>query len=486
MFDVHPLNSKHRTSNIEHRMFNEGKKMKLLTAALILIVCASLQAQTTRPNILFIMADDLGPYVGCYDQPVKTPNIDSLAARGMRFERNYCQYPLCGPSRCSLMSGLRPNTIGVLANGLPVRHKINDVVTLPQCFRQHGYFSARVGKIYHLNIPGDVGKPGPDDPPSWDYTFNPRGNEFPSDDDGEKVDPNPKDGQSFRYNMLKGDGADQADYQSATEAIRLLNEHKHGQPFFLAVGFIRPHVPEVAPKTYFDLYPLNEIKPFPGSTQDQSTLPRGAIQHSHPDLGMTPEQCLESIRAYHATTSFMDAQVGRVLDELSRLRLSAQTIVVFLGDHGYLLGQHREWQKMTLFDNTCKVPLIISVPGMKPGVTAALSESINLYPTICALAGFTGPKELQGVSLIPVLNDPKASVQSAAFTQVQRPARKVEGRSVRTDRWRYTQWKGEGDGTELYDELNDPAELTNLERDPAHADIVAKMREIIVEPAATR
>ena len=465
--------------------------MRTLIASLLLLP-SLLQAQTTRPNILFIMADDLGPYVGCYDQPVKTPNIDALAARGMRFERNYCQYPLCGPSRCSLMAGLRPDTTGVLGNGLPVRHKLKDVVTLPQFFRQHGYFAARVGKIYHLDIPGGVGTSGPDDPPSWDYTFNPKGNEFPSDDDGEKVNPNPKDGQSFRYNMLKGDGHDQADYQSATEAIRLLNEHKDG-PFFLAVGFIRPHVPEVAPKTYFDLYPLNEIKPLPGSEQDQSMLPRGAIQHSRPDLGMTPQQCLESIRAYHATTSFMDAQVGRVLEELSRLtstssvesRLSAQTIVIFLGDHGYLLGQHREWQKMTLFDNTCKVPLIISVPGMKPGVTSALSESIDLYPTLCALAGFTGPKELQGVSLVPVLKDPKASVQSAAYTQVQRPARKVEGRSVRTERWRYTQWKGEGDGAELYDELNDPAELTNLERDPAHADIVAKMREIIVEPAAT-
>src|SRR5439155_13822160 len=229
------------------------------------------------------------------------------------------------------------------------------IVTLPQLFKNNGYFSARVGKIYHLGIPGQVGQPGPDDPPSWSYTFNPKGNEFPSLDDGDQFDPDPKNGQSFRRNLLKGDGHDQADFQSADEAIRLLREHKD-QPFFLAVGFIRPHVPEVAPKTFFDLYPIESIKPPNVPADDLSDIPPVALHYAKPDMGMTPQQCLESIRAYHATTSFMDRQAGRVLDELDRLRLRDNTIVVFLGDHGYSLGQHHAWQKMMLFDRVCRVP----------------------------------------------------------------------------------------------------------------------------------
>ena len=454
--------------------------MRLVFAAILLLLLnVGAVGQTTRPNVLFIMSDDLCNDLGCYGAPVKSPNIDKLAARGTRFDRAYCQYPLCGPSRCSLMSGLRPDTVGVVSNGPTVRAKRKDVVTLPQLFKNNGYFSARVGTIYHLGIPGQVGTPGPDDPPSWTYTFNSKGNESPSLDDGDQVDPNAKDGQSFRYNMLKGDGREQHDYQAADEAIRLLNEHKAG-PFFIALGFIRPHVPEVAPKSFFELYPIEQIKLPDVPAYDRDDIPAAAFSREELDRGMTPQQCRESIRAYRATTSFMDAQVGRVLDELDRLGLGDKTIIVFLGDHGYSLGQHQAWQKMMLFERVCRVPMIIAAPPFKPAASESLVESIDLFPTIADLAGLEAPKELEGKSVRPILNDPKATVHEAAFTQVRRGAENG-GRSVRTPRWRYTEWTGPRGGAELYDEQNDPEEITNLANDPKHADTVAQLKGLLTK-----
>jgi uncharacterized sulfatase len=439
----------------------------------LLLLCGVAVAQEKKPNVLFIMADDLNNSLACYGAPTKTPNLDKLAARGVRFDRAYCQYPLCGPSRCSLMSGMRPEKIGVLTNGKTVRDKRLDVVTLPQLFRQNGYVSARVGKIYHLGIPGDVGKPGPDDPQSWDSTFNPPGAEFKTD--GDEANPTPTYGQGFRRVMGKGEGVEQADYQSADEAIRLLNQHKD-KPFFLAVGFIRPHVPEIAPKKYFDLYPIDQIKLPNVPVDDRKDIPAEAFMRPEPNWGMSESDCRESKRAYYATTSFMDAQAGRVLDELEKLGLAENTIVVFVGDHGYLLGEHSAWQKMMLFEPTARVPMLIAAPGVKPAGTKSLAELIDLYPTLCELAGLKPPGEIDGKSLAPVLHDPGATVKSAAFTQVHR--QKLPGRSVRTDRWRYTQW---GDhaaaGAELYDEQADPEELTNLAKDPTHAATVAEMKK---------
>jgi uncharacterized sulfatase len=458
-------------------------------AALFTIVAcvfaSELRAQTTqatRPNVLFLVADDLCADLGCYGAPVKTPNIDRLASHSVRFDRAYCQYPLCGPSRCSFMSGLRPDTTGVLTNGLPVRHKIKDVVTLPQLFRQHGYFVARVGKIYHLGIPGQVGQPGPDDPQSWDYTFNPKGNEFPSLDDGDQVDPDPKNGQSFRHNLLKGDGRDQHDYQAADEAIRLLREHKD-KPFFLAVGFIRPHVPEVAPRTFFDLYPLEQIG-LPDVPADDRDIPAIAI-HNGNDMGMTPQQCRESIRAYRAATSCMDAQRGRVVDELQRLGLADNTVITFIGDHGYSLGQHHAWQKMMLFDRVARVPMIICPPGDKQAAstTPSLVESIDLYPTIAQLCGINPPQAVQGKSMTELLKDSSKPFKPAAYTQVNRGTR-AEGRSVRTDRWRYTEWtftNGGETSAELYDEQNDPNETKNLVTAAERAETVAQLKQLLAQ-----
>ncbi|HEX8521319.1 MAG TPA: sulfatase [Tepidisphaeraceae bacterium] len=448
----------------------------LIAVIVVCVLALAAHAQARKPNVLFIISDDLRVDLGCYGAKMSTPNIDKLAGRGIRFDRAYCQYPLCGPSRCSFMSGLRPETVGVLKNDLPVRHKIKDLVTLPQLFRNNGYRSMRVGKIYHLGIPSGVGTPGPDDPESWDSTFNPKGAEFSHD--GDEYTPNPKDGQAFRRVILAGDGREQADYQAADEAIRLLNDNKNGS-FFLAVGFVRPHVPELAPKSYFDLYPMDQIKVPNVADNDRDGKPELSFQHSKADMGMDERGRRESIRAYHATTSFMDAQAGRVVDELDNLGLADNTIIVFISDHGYLLGQHHEWQKMTLFDQTCQVPLVIVPPNatQQGKVARGIVESVDLYPTLAELAGLTPPATLQGKSFVPLLNNVSAPGKDQAFTQVMRYKEKGYGRSVRTDRYRYTEWNDGRAGAELYDEQSDPAEVKNLLEDPAHAEVLAEMKK---------
>ena len=452
-------------------------------AVLILISFSSWTfAQTTRLNVLFITSDDLNNDLGCYGAPVKTPNIDRFASRGVKFDRAYCQYPLCGPSRASFLSGLRPDTIGVLTNGPTVRQKIKDVVTLPQLFKDNGYFSARVGKLYHLGIPNGVGTAGPDDPESWSYTFNPKGNEFPKAED--EYDPTPGRGQGFRRVALAGNGSDQHDYQAADEAIRLLRENKD-KPFFLAVGFIRPHVPVIAPKKFFDLYPLEEIKLPVVPADDRNDLEPVAFQSPERDWNMDDHAKRESIRAYRASTSFMDEQVGRVLDELDKLKLTESTVIVFLSDHGYSLGQHQSWQKMMLFEPVCRVPLIIAAPQAKaPGATArGLSESIDVYPTVAELCGLKASENLEGKSLVPLLNDPKAPGKQAAFTQLRRGREGVVGRTVRTERYRYIEWDDGKRGSELYDHEADPEEFKHLAKDPKHADTVAELAKLLRDAA---
>jgi iduronate 2-sulfatase len=443
---------------------------------LLLILVQAAVAQSRPLNVLLIVSDDLNNSQGCYGAPVQTPNIDRLATRGVKFDRAYCQYPLCGPSRCSFLSGLRPDTIGVLQNGLTVRHKLKDVVTLPQLFRQNGYFSARVGKLYHLGIPNQVGQSGPDDPSSWDHTFNPPGNEFPKNED--EYDPTPKRGQGFRRVALKGNGSDQHDYQAADEAIRLLRE-KRDKPIFLAVGFIRPHVPEVAPKTFFDLYPAEKIELLKVPANDRDDIPPAAFQSREVDWDMDDQAKRESVRAYRASTSFMDAQVGRVLEELDKQKLSDNTIIVFMSDHGYALGEHGSWQKMMLFEPVCRVPLIIAAPGVKTGVARGLTESIDLYPTLAQLCGLKPPNNIEGNSLVVLLENPDAPGKPFAFTQVHRGRQGPVGQTVRTDRFRYIEWNAGKDGVELYDEQADPGELTNLAKDPAHAQTVAELKKLL-------
>ncbi|HZZ42901.1 MAG TPA: sulfatase [Tepidisphaeraceae bacterium] len=455
--------------------------MTRILSALIAIfwLATPLLAAGKKLNVLLIISDDLCADLGCYGAPVITPNIDALAKQGVRMDRMYCQYPMCGPSRCSFMSGLTPDTDGIYVNGLTVRYKLKDVVTLPQFFRENGYYSARSGKIYHLGIPNQVGTPGPDDPASWDYAFNPKGNEFPTLDDGDQYDPEPKNDQGFRRNRLKDDeGKTQADYEIASEAIRLMDEHRE-KPFFLAVGFIRPHVPEIAPKKYFDLYDISKIKLPDNPANDRDDIPIAAFHYKAPDRGMSQQDCLESKRAYYATTSFMDHQAGRVLDELDRLGLRDSTIVVFMSDHGYLLGQHFAWQKMLLFEEACRVPMIVSYPDMqnRGTTTAGITELIDLFPTVCDLAGLKGPGALEGKSFRDLLEHPEHPFKDVAYSMLTR--KEANGRSIRTDRYRYTEWADGTKGVELYDHATDPHEYTNLAKDPGHAEIMANLQRIL-------
>lgn len=452
-------------------------------------------ARPDRPNVLFLIADDLNADLGAYGHPqVQTPNIDRLARRGVTFERAYTQFPLCSPSRTSMLTGRRPDTTRVLANPRSgrvaadytssphFREFIPDTVTLPQLFKQNGYVAARVGKLYHSGVPGQIGTSGLDDQPSWDYIVNPAGRDKAEEHKVFSVVPGSYGGA---LSWLAADGSDleQTDGLVATAAIGLLEQYRD-RPFFLAVGNFRPHTPYVAPKKYFELYPVERIALPALSADDRQRTPAPAYASARAEQDkMSDDLRRQAIQAYWASMSFMDAQVGRVLDALDRLGLADRTIVVFTSDHGYHLYDHGLWQKQSLYERSSRVPLIVSAPG-KAGNgrrTGALSELVDLYPTLADLAGLPAPAYLEGASLAPVLADPARTVKDAAFTQVRRG--ESHGYSVRTERWRYTAWDEGRQGEQLYDMSADPGETTNLASDPKWASTAAELRQRLREYA---
>ena len=441
-----------------------------------------------KTNVLFLIADDLNCDLGCYGhRRVQSPNIDKLAARGVRFERAYCQYPLCSPSRSSFLTGRRPNVTQILTNtggdfgpNHPhFRDYIPDTVTLPQLFRQSGYYVARVGKLYHYGVPTQIGTNGLDDPPSWQRVVNPRGRDKDEEDKIFSLEPG-KFGGTLSWLAADGDDREQTDGIGADEAIKLLEEHKD-EPFFLAFGCFRPHTPYVSPKKYFELYPPDEIELPELSEDDRSRTPAAAYRSAKRDQEtMSDRQRREAIQAYWASISFMDAQVGRVVDALDRLGLAENTVIVFTSDHGYHMYQHGLWQKMSLFENAAHVPLIVVAPqaGGNGRSTAGLAELVDLYPTLADLCGLKPPDYLDGASQRPVLEDPSRSVKKAAFTQIRRGP-KVSGYSARTDRWRYTTWNGGQNGEQLFDMQADPGEMVNLAGAPKQAAVVAELKELV-------
>jgi arylsulfatase A-like enzyme len=448
-----------------------------------------------KPNVLFIVSDDLNCDLGCYGDPqVKSPNIDALARRGVRFEHTYCQYPLCSPSRSSFLTGRRPNETQIHTNAgggrTPAaydahphfRDFIPDTVTLPQLFRNNGYFVARIGKLYHYGVPGQIGTPGLDDPPSWELAVNPAGRDKAEE---HKIFTLVTGQYGGTLSWLAADGTDveQTDGLTATAAISLLEAHKEG-PFFLAVGFYRPHTPYVSPKNYFEGYPPSGITLPELSADDKTRTPAAAYQSAKRDQeDMSDDLRREAIQAYHASITFMDAQVGRVLDALERLGLADNTIVAFTSDHGYHMYQHGLWQKMSLFENAARVPLIIAAPGAKGGAAAGMTELVDVYPTLADLCGLAAPDYLDGTSLRPMLNDTSATVKEAAFTQVRRGQDK-HAYSIRTAKWRYTLWNDGADGEQLYDMERDPGEMRNLTDAASHVDVVKDLKARVRKYAA--
>ena len=349
----------------------------LMAMALVLLTGPAKGAAVTtsksggKPNVLFIAVDDMNNDLGCYGHPlVKSPNIDRLAARGVRFDRAYCQFPLCSPSRSSLMTGLRPGTTRVFDLQYHFRTGLPDVQTLSQCFMANGYYAARVGKIYHYGNPGQIGTSGLDDPPSWQHFVNPAGRDktvLETDIINYTTNRGLGSAMSFLSDRA-GRDEEHTDGKVATEAIKLLEEHQ-GQPFFLAVGFYKPHTPYVAPKKYFDLYPLDRIQLPPDVSAQTIGVPRPALTSTQPwpYFGVTPDQARECKQAYYAAISFVDAQIGRVLDTVDRLKLWDNTIVVFWSDHGYHLGEHGLWMKQSCFEESARVPLSWPRPAKKLG-----------------------------------------------------------------------------------------------------------------------
>ena len=449
----------------------------VLCCALLLSTPAPSLAQG-KPNVLLIMADDLNNDLGTYGHPVvKTPNLDRLAKRGVRFDRAYTQFPLCSPSRVSLLTGLRPDTTRVHDLVTNFRTTIPDVVTLPQAFKRQGYLSARVGKIYHYGNPGQIGTSGLDDPASWDVFVNPKG--IDKDEEPKLINHTPTRGLGSALAYYASPAADEehTDGKVALETIALLEKNKD-RPFFIGAGFYRPHCPFIAPRKYFDLYPLDRIAAPPATPE--SGAPPAAWFTSPPHWGISEQAQRETIQAYYASITFLDANVGRVLDALDRLQLTNNTIVVFISDHGYHLGEQGQWMKQTLFDRSARAPLIVAGPGVtaKGRSSSRIVEFLDLYPTLTALAAVPPPAGLQGRSLAPLLKNPDARWDHPAVTQVRRgpAASPYMGYSVRTEKWRYTEWENGTRGAELYDQANDPRELRNLAADPKHQKVVADLQ----------
>ena len=470
--------------------------MPILSTLFLLCLGSLSAAEPPRYNVLFLIADDLTyTALSCYGNEVcKTPNIDRLAAEGVRFTRAYCNATYCGPSRASFLSGYYPHATGVLGYTSP-RPQIGDRATLPQHFKNHGAYTARVGKLYHMGVPGGVedhgGDPseerynGADDALSWTERFNTPGPEWRAPGDGETLEGNPDGtkpvmgGNTFVVVEADGDDLVHCDGKTAKKAAELIATHRE-ERFWIGVGFVRPHVPFVAPRPYFEPFkPYGKLglpPKLPGAWDD---IPKAGINYkTSENMKMDERRQKKAVGGYYASVAYLDAQVGVVLDALEKSGRKDETIIIFTSDHGYHLGEHDFWAKVSLRDESSGVPLIIRVPGGKPAVCGSFVELIDLYPTLAALCGLPAQERLQGEDLSPLLDDPSRSVRDAAFSVA--PMR--EGFLLRTDEYAYIQYgEDAAKGIELYDMLKDPRQYRNLANDPDCAATVTEYRERMTE-----
>ena len=451
-----------------------------LFAMTVFVLCLPASADDRRPNVLFLICDDLNCDLACYGHPqVESPNIDRLASRGVRFSHAYCNYPLCGPSRASFMCGLYPDQTLVRRNAIYIREHVPNVQTMSQMFRANGYFATRIGKIYHYNVPKHIGTSGHDDPYSWDYTINPRGRDKDDEDKIFSLTPG-SFGGTLSWLAADGRDSEQTDGIAAAATVERLKHHaRTKEPFFMAVGLYRPHTPFVAPKEYFQKYPVADINVPTTPDGYLDTLPKPArlsITRKKNQVDLADKLAREAIQAYYASITFADAQIGIILDGLEKSGLADNTVVVFTSDHGYHMGEHGHWQKTTLFENAARVPLIIAGPGTtaKGQTSSSMAEMVDFYPTLAELCGLKPPRSIAGVSLVPTLKDAKAVPRQSALTQYD------SGYSLRTARYRYTEWGEDGKlGAELYDHESDPQELSNLAERSSHAEIRRELQETL-------
>lgn len=451
-----------------------------------------LAAGARKRNVLFIASDDLNTSLSCYGHPlVRTPNIDRIARQGVRFDRAYCQFPLCSPSRTSLMTGLAPDTTTVYDLRKHFREVLPDVVTLGQLFQKNDYFTGRVGKIYHYGVPGQIGTAGLDDPPTWNVAINPNGVDH-SREEPLLTNYTPDRGLGSAVCFHASEAADEqhTDGMVAGEIVRLFEEHRK-DPFFLGAGFYRPHVPWIAPKKYFDQFPLDKIELIPFDESEMHIAPELAYFTKPGNWGMSEKQRREAMQAYYASIAFLDAQVGKLLNALDRLKLTQDTTIVFWSDHGYQLGQHGQWMKQTLWEPAARVPLLIAGAGVpQRGRTSTRTvEFLDLYPTLADLCGLRGaPSNLHGRSLKPLLAKPDAVWDKPAVTQVRRArdGEGIAGYSIRNERYRYTMWGDGKYGEELYDYEVDPREMKNGAADDSMKGIKEKLRGQLQQVLAGR
>jgi iduronate 2-sulfatase len=451
-----------------------------LAASLSASPVAAQEKPATKPNVLFIVADDFRDEGGVFTHAkVKLPNLARLAAHGVRFERAYVQYPVCNPSRSSLLTGLRPEQTKIVNNTTRLRSQLPEVLTLPQYFKNNGWHAEAFGKLYHLSGATEAERAlWMDLPQSWHAAtaFSPT--KLGQRNEGRNL----TDGTLpwCQWGMAEGGDDDQPDGQTAAAVVKLIEKQgASATPWFIGCGFLKPHDPFIAPKKYFDLYPPGSLTLWKDPA-DRTAAPPLALAGGYQQAfdKFTDKERLEFLRAYCASASYMDAQLGRVLDALDKGKLWDKTIVVFIGDHGYHTGERQWWNKNTLFERSCRAPLIITAPGIKGGKTSrSLVEFIDLFPTLAESCGLKVPTGLAGRSLRPVLSDPKRTLKDAAFTLVTRGQSRY-GQSVRTEHWRFTQWS---DGTqELYDHRRDPEESQSVvaQNPKVVAELLAKLKAL--------
>ncbi|MHC4595379.1 MAG: sulfatase [Planctomycetota bacterium] len=468
---------KANSCGLNRRSFLQALGVGVTSLTLPRIICAN---DGKRPNVLFIALDDLNNWIKVLNPnaPIRTPNIERLAERGTLFTKAYCASAACNPSRTAILTGFRPSTSGVYGNKSDWRHALPDAVTIPQHFMAHGYRAEGAGKIFHHHYGGEFHDKAPFD----DFLMMPDPPDAPMPD--KKLNGLPKYGsRNTDWGPWPADEAEAIDTRTANYVIKSL-ERRNDKPFFLAAGIFRPHMPFFAPQRYFNIYPRDDITMPKTFERDLDDLPSGAKTLLEPKKWFfkelmeievkSPGTWKEAVRSYQACATFADAQVGRILDALDKSDYADNTIIVLWSDHGYHLGEKEHWEKFALWEKTNHVPFVIVAPGItRAGARCKRPVSlIDLYPTLIELCGLEPKPELDGVSLVPLLQNPDAKWEHPALMTYQRG-----NHAVRSERWRYIRY---ADGTqELYDHDNDPDEWYNLAGDPEYARVVRKHQKWI-------